>query len=75
MKNNNEKHLCDYGCGKEAKFYFKTSKKWYCSKNWGKCPVMREKLSIPQIGRIPGNKGKNITFRNKGEKMLEKQIS
>ena len=25
--------LCNYGCGKEAKFYFKTVNKWCCSKS------------------------------------------
>jgi len=46
---NNEKHLCDYGCGQEAKFYFKTSGKWCCSKHHSKCPTKRNQRSIKQI--------------------------
>ena len=37
--------LCDYGCGQEAKFYFKTSDKWCCSSRWNKCPENWEKVS------------------------------
>ena len=35
--------LCDYGCRLEAKFYFKTVKKWCCSEHVTKCPEMRRK--------------------------------
>jgi len=35
--------LCDYGCGQEAKYFFKNGKKC-CSKNHGSCP--NRKLSI-----------------------------
>lgn len=37
--------LCDYGCGQEAKFYFKSVDKWCCSKHANQCPIMREKNS------------------------------
>jgi len=37
--------LCDYGCGQKAKFYFKESKKWCCSKSWNSCIKVRKKRS------------------------------
>ena len=37
-------HICDYGCGQEAKFQFKNGK-WCCSKYYVQCPVIREKMS------------------------------
>jgi len=40
-----EKHICDYGCGQEAKFQFKNGK-WCCSKSTAKCPTIRRKISI-----------------------------
>ena len=38
------KHICDYGCGQEAKHQFKNGK-WCCSKSTMKCPAIREKFS------------------------------
>jgi len=44
--------LCDYGCGKEAKYSFKNGK-WCCEKSHNKCPVNREKnlesLNQPEV--------------------------
>lgn len=37
--------VCDYGCGLEPKFYFKTVDKWCCCDNFGKCPAMKEIFS------------------------------
>jgi hypothetical protein len=34
--------LCDYGCGKEAKYQFKNGK-WCCEDHYLKCPVYRNK--------------------------------
>ena len=34
--------LCNYGCGKEAKFYFKTVNKWCCSKSKNSCTTQKE---------------------------------
>lgn len=34
--------LCDYGCGQEAKYFFKNGKKC-CSKNHRSCPMIRNK--------------------------------
>ena len=38
-------HLCDYGCGQEAKFYLKSVDKWCCSKNCHTCLGFRSKPS------------------------------
>jgi len=38
--------LCDYGCGQEGKYYFKTVNKWCCNKAYAKCPAIRKKNSI-----------------------------
>jgi len=35
-------NLCDYGCGQEAKYFFKNGKKC-CSKNHRSCPIIRNK--------------------------------
>jgi len=40
--------LCDYGCGKEAKFYFKIVKKWCCCKHQNSCTNMRENIGYPK---------------------------
>ena len=42
---NSKKHICDYGCGREAKHQFKNGK-WCCSKSHRSCPGVREKNSI-----------------------------
>jgi len=65
-------HLCDYGCGKEAKYYFKIVKKWCCSKHQNQCievknqgkigyPKGRKNQILSKImkGKIPWNKGIN----------------
>ena len=36
--------LCDYRCGKEAKYQFKNGK-WCCNKSWNSCPKRREEHS------------------------------
>ena len=42
---NSEKHICDYGCGQEAKHQFKNGK-WCCSKSHRSCPTQRTIHSI-----------------------------
>ena len=34
-------HLCDYGCGQSAKYYFKRVDKWCCSDHYTKCPKQK----------------------------------
>jgi len=38
--------LCEYGCGREGKFYFPTVDKWCCSKNHKKCPGIKHAKTI-----------------------------
>lgn len=48
-------HLCDYGCGREAKFYitFKsTENKWCCKNHQNKCPEVRRKNSESSKGHL-----------------------
>lgn len=40
-------NLCDFGCGQEAKYQFKTGRKC-CSKNAASCPEIRKKSSDAQ---------------------------
>jgi len=37
-------HICDYGCGQEAKHQFKNGK-WCCSEYTSQCPAVRKKFS------------------------------
>jgi len=39
--------ICEYGCGKEAKYQF-DNKKWCCSDSFNKCPASRKKNSETQ---------------------------
>ena len=57
--------FCDYGCGKEAKFYFKKVNKWCCSKNVHSCEEVRKHISNKRKGIVSWNKGK---FLDKSEK-------
>lgn len=43
--------LCFYGCGQEAKYYFKTVNKWCCSKSHNMCPINRQKNSLKNKGK------------------------
>jgi len=45
----NSGHICEYGCGKEAKYYFKNSKKWCCSKYVTQCESRKLNLSEEEI--------------------------
>lgn len=49
-------NLCDYGCGREAKYQFKNGK-WCCSKYFSSCPEMRRKNGSGNRGRIGWAKG------------------
>jgi len=41
--------ICDYGCGREAKYQFKNGK-WCCEKTQNKCPNIRKKNSKNSMG-------------------------
>jgi len=55
--------LCEYGCGQEAKYYFKIVKKWSCSNHYSQCPANEEKnpaKSLESRRKISNSKkGKN----------------
>jgi hypothetical protein len=55
--------LCDYGCGRIAKYYFKRVDKWCCSKHHQSCPVNSKKYSQP--GNKNGMYGKPCIFKGK----------
>ena len=48
--------LCDYGCGKEAKYPFKNGK-WCCEDHCNKCLKMKKESSELHKEQIPWNKG------------------
>lgn len=48
--------LCDYGCGKEAKYQFKNGK-WCCENNWKRCLAVKPRISGENSPRY----GKNHT--------------
>jgi hypothetical protein len=51
--------LCDFGCGREAKYIFKTGAKSKCgSSHVNKCPVRRDKVSAEKTGSTSWCKGK-----------------
>ena len=50
--------ICEYGCGQEAKFYFKTVGKWCCSKHYTQCPKTRKKISELKKGKPSKLKGR-----------------
>lgn len=59
--------LCDYGCGKEAKYPLKNGK-WCCSKSQNSCPILREKNSSSKIGKCISEKTKKkISKSNSGK--------
>ena len=58
-------HICEYGCGQEAKYQLKNGK-WCCSKSYNSCPVSKKKLSDYR-------KGKHHTERSK-KKISESKI-
>lgn len=37
--------ICEYGCGREGKYFFKIVKKWCCEDHCTKCPNVRQKMS------------------------------
>jgi len=66
------KHICDYGCGQEAKCFFKTSRKYCCSKNVSCCPSVVEKIRMVRVGKNNPMYGKNHSQESK-EKIGSKQ--
>jgi hypothetical protein len=36
-------HLCYYGCGREAEYFFKEHGRWCCESHANKCPILKQK--------------------------------
>ncbi len=51
------KHLCDYGCGQEAKYPFKNGK-WCCSKSHLSCPANKKMRGDKRRGKSHSDKAK-----------------
>ena len=71
-------NLCDYGCGQEAKYYFKCVNKWCCSKSQNSCLKIKEKLSIASIGKkgpFLGKKHKKDSIKIMKEKATGRKQS
>lgn len=47
-----EKPVCDFGCGQEAHYLFKTGR-WCCSEKFHNCPGMKKRWSELQKGGTP----------------------
>ena len=67
--------LCDYGCGREARFQFKNGK-WCCSESYNQCPFVKKKNSkglkiAHKNGKIP-NFSKNAY--TKGQESFRKRL-
>ncbi len=56
--------LCDYGCGQEAKYYFKTTNKWCCSKKQTSCKTHR-------INKSKKMRKKLVDYKQKHPKLFE----
>lgn len=56
--------LCEYGCGKEAKYQLKNGK-WCCNKSQNSCSVIRKKNIESHNGQIPWSKGKKLSESHK----------
>ncbi len=70
--------LCEYGCGREAKYQFK-NRKWCCENHYTKCINSKKIFSIINKGKTPWNKEKiNIysdeLIKKKSEFMKGNQI-
>ena len=63
---------CDYGCNQEAKYYFKTVKKWCCSKFSTQCVALREKNRNGLIQAYSNGKRKAILINQPHENNIRK---
>jgi len=70
---NEEKRLCEYGCGQEAKFFI-NKKKWCCSSHHSKCKAIRGKNELKNkqlyrdgVRKKTGVAGENHLCWNRGK--------
>ena len=50
-------HICEYGCGQEAKHQFKNGK-WCCSEHYSRCSDSRKKNRESHLGKIRSEESK-----------------
>ncbi len=60
----NQRILCEYGCGKIATFTFQNGKEC-CSDNFAKCPGIRKRMSESHKGKTPWNKGMKFPYKRR----------
>lgn len=46
-------NVCNFGCGHEGKYFFKSTQRWCCSESVNSCPAKRERDSRKKQGKIP----------------------
>jgi len=63
---------CDYGCGNEAKYQFKTGN-WCCRKNVTQCPEIRRKIT-EKVNNLYAEKGSTYNIK-KDEIRVKRSIS
>jgi hypothetical protein len=73
-------YLCDFGCGQEAKYKFKTGgKSACCSSHVNKCPARKATVSERHTGKIPWSKGQtkqtNASIAALSEKLKGRVVS
>ena len=73
-------HICEYGCGQEAKYQFKNDN-WCCSKSHQSCPAQRKKIGINSrnsfekiIGIMENTKYKLLTTKEDFENIFPKKL-
>lgn len=44
-------HLCDYGCGQFANYFFAKAQKFCCSSHYRKCPYQAQTIGAKRIGK------------------------
>ena len=65
--------ICEYGCGQEARFYFKTVNKWCCSEHYTQCPAKRKENSMRRKEEWEDpNSGLNSTSWKKKQSKAQK---
>lgn len=69
--------LCDYGCGREGKYFFKTVGKFCCEEHWTRCPARRPiGNKNPMYGKTHNQSAKDkIGNIHKEKSLSEKTIA
>lgn len=68
-------NLCEYGCGTEGKFFFKSTHKWCCSKSTSSCLGMRQRNAESQKGNTYGKSNRDRVFEMKPCSHCDKPVA